>query len=105
MNQNLNAKGSSTYTWTIPMNSIKKSGSFYAAKGSKVAISVNPDPVDADTGIGLDQPNGKLRGVSDTGTYGYTFTINESGYYKVYVRNEDGKQINAVAVFRKESYF
>lgn len=99
--ENPNAKGLSTYTWTLPVNSLEKSGKFYAVKGSKVTISVTPDPTGSSTGIGLDQPTGNLRGVSGSGTYDHTFTINESGNYKVYARNEDSKQIDVVVIINR----
>ncbi len=92
---NLNARGGGNYAWTISANTLSRTGAFYAAKGSKVTISVNPDPAGAATGIGLDQPNGYLRGVSGTGSYSHTFTILESGNHKAYVRNESGSKITA----------
>ena len=92
---NLNARGGGNYAWTISANTLSRTGAFYAAKGSKVTISVNSDPAGAATGIGLDQPNGYLRGVSGMGSYSHTFTILESGNHKAYVRNESGSKITA----------
>lgn len=98
---NLNVKSANAYTWTISADTLNRTGAFYAEKGIKVTISVNPDPAGSATGIGLDQPNGYLRGVSGKGAYGHTFTILESGSYKAYVRNESGSKIAVyVAVVR-----
>ena len=93
--ENLNMRGSSLFTWTIPEDTLRKSGTFYAAEGTQVTIAIVPEPVSARTGVGLDQPNGYLRGVSGAGAYVHTFTIYESGVYSVYARNESSGTITA----------
>lgn len=91
----LNARGSSIYSWTMSEGSMKKTGSFYAKEGSKVAVSVNPDPMQTYTSFGLDQPDGYLRGISLPGAGVHVFEIKEDGNYKVYVRNESSKAVTA----------
>lgn len=96
--ENMNARSSQVYSWDISAGVLRETGRFYASKGNKVTISVTSDPIDASTGIGLDQPNGYLLGVSGSGAYSYTFTVKHTGYHRAYVRNESGKAITATAV-------
>ena len=91
--QDENVRTYKTFNWQIPANNIVRSGNFFFTKGEQVTMSIIPNPLSAKTGIGLDQPNGVLRGVSSTGTYGHTFTINQSGTHKIYARNETGSPI------------
>ncbi|MCD2492181.1 M56 family metallopeptidase [Lacrimispora sp. NSJ-141] len=91
--ENMGARTSNTFSWTLSPKTLKETGQFYASKGSSVTISVTPDPMSAKTGIGLDQPYGYLRGVSGTGAYNHTFAINESGYYRAYAENLSGNTI------------
>lgn len=93
-----NARGNYMYSWNIPGNSLYQTASFYAETGDTVRINISPDPANAKTGIGLNQPNGYLRGVSSTGAYSHTFTINQDGYHRVYARNETSSTINAAVV-------
>lgn len=93
---NLNARGLTTYNWSIPANALKRTDSVYLSKGTSVTISIVSEPSSAQTGIGLDQPNGYFRGISGTGTYAHTFTVNQTGYHKIYARNETGSAIDAV---------
>ncbi len=93
-----NARGNYMYSWNIPGNTLYRTASFYTETGDTVKIYISPDPISAKTGIGLDQPNGNLRGVSGTGAYSHTFTVNQDGYHKVYARNETNSIINAAVV-------
>lgn len=92
--ENPKARGSSTYDWTIPANTLKRTGAVYLHVGDTVTISIIPDPSNAATGIGLDQPNGYLRGVSGAGSYTHAFTVSQDGYHRIYARNETNSTID-----------
>lgn len=98
---NLNSRGLSTYTWDIRAGVVYESGVFWAAKGDKIDISATPSPRTSKIGMGLDQPDGVLRGVSGTGALSHTFTVQYTGFHRVFVENMESKQISvAVAVSR-----
>ncbi len=91
--ETLSARGLTTYNWELSAGMMRQTAQFHANAGSKILISITPDPMNAKTGIGLLQPNGYLRGVSGTGGYSHTFTLYEDGYYRIYARNEGSSAI------------
>nr|WP_283245068.1 M56 family metallopeptidase [Qiania dongpingensis] len=93
MPDDLLTRANNSYTWDIPAGKSQLTGQFYASNGSKVVVTVSPDPANAKVGVGLSQPNGYWRGVSGTGAYSHTFTVNQNGYHRVYVENLAGKDI------------
>ncbi|MCD2493723.1 M56 family metallopeptidase [Lacrimispora sp. NSJ-141] len=93
MPDNPMTRATSSYTWDISAGKAKLTGEFYAANGNKVVLTVSPDPANAKVGAGLSQPDGYWRGVSGTGAYSHTFTVNQNGYHRVYVENLAGKDI------------
>lgn len=98
---NLDAKVVNTYTWELKAGVIYETGIFWATKGDKIVVSIAPSPTNARTGVGLDQPDGILRGVTSTGGYSYTFTVNQTGIHRVYAENLENKTITVgVAVSR-----
>lgn len=97
----LDERGLNNYTWTLKAGEGYETGLFYASNGDTIAVTINPSPQGAKTGIGLDQPNGILRGVSGYGAYSHTFTVNQNGFHRVYAENLTSSTITvAVAVSR-----
>ncbi len=99
--ENLNMRSMSTYTWELSAGTMRRTTQFYASAGSKVVITIATDPLNAKTGIGLYQPNGYLRGVSNTGAYSHTFTLYDDGFYRVYARNEGNSNITVQVTVTK----
>ena len=97
----LDERALNTYTWTLDPDEAYETGLFYASNGDTIAVAINPSPQGAKTGIGLDQPNGILRGVSGYGVYSHTFTVNQNGFHRVYAENLTSSTITvAVSVSR-----
>ena len=97
----LDERALNSYTWTLEPGDIYETGLFYASNGDTITVTINPSPQGAKTGIGLDQPNGILRGVSGTGGYAHTFTVNQNGFHRVYAENLTSSTITvAVTVSR-----
>ncbi|MCI8549818.1 MAG: M56 family metallopeptidase [Lachnospiraceae bacterium] len=98
---NLDQKGVNAYTWDLEAGVIYETGLFWASKGDTIAVTMNPSPKGARTGVGLDQPNGILRGVTGVGVYSHTFTVSVTGFHRVYAENLESKDITvAVTVSR-----
>ena len=89
----LDSRGVKTYNWDIKAGVVYETELFWATKGDKIAVTVNPSPATAKTGMGLDQPNGVLRGVTSTGWYGHTFTVEYTGFHRVFVENMESQTI------------
>ena len=93
---NLDAKGLNSYTWELKAGVIYETGIFWATKGDTIVVTITPSPKTARTGIGLDQPDGVLRGVTSSGGYGHTFTVNQTGIHRVYAENRESTPITVV---------
>ena len=83
----LDERALNSYTWTLEPGDIYETGLFYASNGDTIAVTINSSPGGAKAGVGLDQPNGILRGVSGNCPYGHTFTVNQNGFHRVYAEN------------------
>ena len=83
----LDERALNSYTWTLEPGDIYETGLFYASTGDTIEVSINTSPGSSKVGVGLDQPNGILRGVSGTAPYAHTFTVNQNGFHRVYAEN------------------
>ena len=81
------------YKWDIPAGKTYETQIFYATKGEKISISINPVPSKAKIGTRLSQPDGIMRGVTGTGVYGYPITVNQNGFHRVYVYNPNSYDV------------
>ena len=89
----LDERSLKSYTWDIPAGKTYETQIFYATKGEKISISINPVPSKAKIGTGLSQPDGIMRGVTGTGVYGYPITVNQNGFHRVYVYNPNSYDV------------
>ena len=97
----LDERALNSYTWTLDPGEAYETGAFYASNGDTIAVTINSSPGGAKAGVGLDQPNGILRGVSGNCPYGHTFTVNQNGFHRVYAENLTSSTITvAVTVSR-----
>ncbi len=95
---NLDSRGLNTYTWDLDAGVIYGTGLFWATKGDEIAVTVNPSPAQSYIGMGLDQPDGYLRGVSGKGPLSHTFTVTKSGLHRVYAENLEKTSISVGVV-------
>ena len=89
----LDSRSVKSYTWDIPAGKTYETQIFYATKGEKISISINPVPSKAKIGTGLSQPDGIMRGVTGTGAYAYPITVNQNGFHRVYVYNPNSYDV------------
>ncbi|MDI9240965.1 M56 family metallopeptidase [Fusibacillus kribbianus] len=92
----LDERGLNSYTWTLDPGEIYETGLFYASNGDTIEVNVSSSPKSSNVGVGLDQPNGILRGVSGTCPYAHTFTVNQNGFHRVYAENLMSSKITVV---------
>ena len=83
-----NARASSaTFNWTVYPNSLTRTAKTIRAEaGEWISVSVR-NPSGRPFRAGIIHPNGSKRYVSGTTEVSHTFTISETGYYRVYVEN------------------
>ena len=93
---NLDSRGLNSYTWDLAPGDIYETGIFWASKGDKIGVSVTPSPLASKVGLGLDQPDGYLRGVTGTGALSHNFTVTVTGFHRVYAENPGSRSITVL---------
>ncbi|MDI9242329.1 M56 family metallopeptidase [Fusibacillus kribbianus] len=94
-------RGTSSYTWTIPVNTLKKTIEFTPCIGDEILVMASIEPSDCLTRVGLMEPDGVRRAVSSTGKIDHTFTIRKSGGHRVYIENQSNQTISVSFVLKK----
>ena len=79
--------------WTLGNNTQKRSGLFYMEKGGHIEVWVILDPSDVTVTVGILEPDGTFRSVQGRGRVSHTFTLDQSGNYRVYIENKSGKTV------------
>jgi hypothetical protein len=93
-------KSYSTLTWTVASGSLGKSSKIYKAKGSTLTLTVCVDPGDVNVTVGYATTDGKTYSVTSKDTFIKTFSITESGYIYIYLRNKSSKSVSAVITYK-----
>ena len=95
-----NARASSaTFNWTVYPNSLTRTAKTIRAEaGEWISVSVR-NPSGRTIRAGIIHPNGSKRYVSGTTKVSHTFTISETGYYRVYVENPGDTTISVSGVY------
>ena len=91
--EGVTAYSSSNLNWTLGNNTQKRSGLFYMEKGEHIEISVILDPTDVTVKVGILEPDGTFRYVQGKERVNHTFTLDQSGNYRVYIENKSGKTV------------
>lgn len=74
------------YEWDVPANTFCRSFGFSASADQYIAISVR---CDNSVYAGIVEPNGDLRAVHGSGVFTHAFTLDQSGTYRFFVRNDN----------------
>ena len=87
------------FAWDVETGTMVATQSFYMEQGTSVRVSVSimPDTVSVDAGLIL--PNNVLWYVSGSSYIDHTFTVNASGNYRVFVRNNSGSDVEVFGGF------
>lgn len=95
-----NARASSaTFNWTVYPNSLTRTAKTIRAEaGEWISVSVR-NPSGRPFRAGIIHPNGSKRYVSGTTEVSHTFTISETGYYRVYVENPGDTTISVSGAY------
>lgn len=73
--------------WSISAGSSGTSGTFKAYNGGTISIAVNVYPGTSTVKVGIVQPDGTRRYVKGSAGISHSFSLTQSGNYKVYVEN------------------
>ena len=90
MEGNEKTKTAKFYNWIIPANTYGQSFDFACKSSSQIAIMIICDQT---VQAGIIEPDGDRRCVVDSGVFSHTFTLNQTGTYKFYVKNTNDYEI------------
>lgn len=76
-----------TFNWLVVGKSLKYTNSFLVSKKKRINIAVSVLPTNKTVYVGIIEPDGNKRFVYATGSVNYTFSLTQTGFYSVYVRN------------------
>lgn len=91
----LDANEMASFNWTVTPGTRHVSSKFYVKSGQSIAISATAIPAGQTFWIGIMDSSGVVRYVEGTGALSHTFSISDSGNYRVLVQNRGTKNITA----------
>ncbi len=91
-----NSRTNKFFDWTIPGVTIKATSAFWCSSSSiKVTAEISPKYA----WVGIIDPDGTFEYVKGTGTVSKTFPISQKGAYKVFVKNINATEIDAIGYY------
>lgn len=83
----------SGFTWTVENGVQKTSSAFSAKSGGEITLTVVISPTNKTVRAGIIKPDGKRQYVTGSGTLSNTFSLSQSGSYKIFVENTSGTKV------------
>lgn len=84
-----------TFNWTVEPGTRFCSGKFKVTSGQKIMISASTAPNTQTCWIGIMDPKNNVRYVEGKGALSHSFSISETGKYRVFVQNRGTKNVTA----------
>lgn len=89
-----------TISWSVAANVQMRSSAFYKSKGDTVKINVEINPTNLSVKAGIVNDDGVFTYVTGKGKIEHTFSIKESGTYRVAVQNDNSKTITVRGYYK-----
>ena len=83
------------FEWDVPARSRVSAAYFRLSKGQYVSVNASIIPADVQVRVGLENDNGTRRYINVTNIGSYTFPIEETGNYRVYIQNDSYTDVEA----------
>lgn len=80
-------------SWTVPANTRIQTPSFPCNSGDVITISFSINPFNASVDAGIILPSGAYRKITGSTAIGYSFSITQAGYYRVFVDNKNSYSV------------
>lgn len=71
------------------------------SSGGQVTICVSVEPTDLKIRVGIVEQDGGKRYVTGADTISYTFSLDQSGIYRVFIENPNRTKINVAGYYKK----
>lgn len=93
------SRASTSFEWAIPARTRVQTPEFYRNAGDQLSVSILPTPLDASFRLGITEPDGTRRYILCNGNTTHTFSLTQSGSYRIYVENTSGSTISVVGTY------
>ncbi len=90
-----------SFEWTVEANASKKTPSFEMPSGGYITVSVSVEPTDLKVNVGIVDPNGGRRYITGSDIITHTFSLDQSGSYKVFVENTNDQKVYVAGSYIK----
>lgn len=94
-----NQNGRSGYNWTVKADSLVQSSLFYASTGQHIRVTANISPQNQNVNVGIIEPDGTLRYVLISNYVDHTFSLDQTGMYRFFVRNRGTESISVAGQY------
>lgn len=91
----LNANETVTFNWTVEPGTRFCSGKFKVKSGQKIMLAATTSPNTQTCWIGIMDPHNNVRYVEGKGSLSHSFSVSETGKYRVFVQNRGTKNVTA----------
>lgn len=92
--------GMTNISWSVAANVQMRSSAFYKSKGDVIKIDFEIEPTNLRVKAGIVNSDGIFTYVTGKEDIEHTFSIKESGTYKVAVQNDNSKTITASGYYK-----
>lgn len=89
----LDANENVSFSWSVTPNTRHVSSKFYVKSGQTIVTSCSITPGGQTCWLGIMDPHNNVRCVEGTNSLSHSFTVTESGNYRVFVQNKGTKDI------------
>ena len=83
------------FNWSVGINAMVQTPSFTANSGQTISISSSFAPTNQNVNIGIIEPDGTMRYLLRSGSAAHTFSLDQTGSYRVFVRNRGTATVTA----------
>ena len=82
-----------SFEWTVGANASKKTPSFEMPSGGLINVDVSVEPANLNVRVGIVEPDKGRRYITGSGRIAHTFSLDQSGSYRVFVENTNNQKV------------
>ncbi len=94
MTRSVGVNEMATFNWLVVPGTRTVTSSFYVKAGQSISISCTASPGNSPYWIGVQDGWNNVRYVEGSGSFGHTFSVESSGFYRVLVQNRGSVDID-----------
>lgn len=102
MGPNINPLAITSFSWSMPVRSVRLSAAFEASAGQAIYVSATATPATSEFRLGIAEPNGYMRYINAQGAASHAFALTQTGSYAVFVQNMSDGRLTVVGSYNVE---